>query len=158
MAARRRGSRTTTNHQGSAPRADGARLAAESSRAMTLSGTGSERNRRIARRESITAKKSMTAVTGSAYCGIAARPIPKLRRDQKIYRVAQTAHHGDDVRLAVERYLATAGDPLHSLDDALKVGHRPANQSILALHVLDSLCTVKQGTRSLHLRRSELAE
>jgi hypothetical protein len=57
-------SRTTTNAHGSAPRADGARVAASITRASRWSGTGSGRKRRIARWVAMTSKKSIESPCG----------------------------------------------------------------------------------------------
>src|SRR5206468_4147290 len=59
-------SRTTTKNHGSAPRAEGARVAAERMRRTAASGTGSGRKRRSARWVSTTVKKSSGATPAAA--------------------------------------------------------------------------------------------
>src|SRR5207247_8569627 len=66
MAARVAVSRTTTKNHGSAPRAEGARVAAERMRRTAASGTGSGRKRRSARWVSTTVKKAGGATPAAA--------------------------------------------------------------------------------------------
>ena len=63
MAARVAAARTTTKNHGSAPRAEGARVAAARIRRMAASDTGAGRKRRSARCVSTTVKKSSGAST-----------------------------------------------------------------------------------------------
>src|SRR6266550_2151160 len=63
MAARVAAARTTTKNHGSAPRAEGARVAAARIRRMAASDTGAGRKRRSARCVSTTVKKSSGAPT-----------------------------------------------------------------------------------------------
>src|SRR5437764_15309871 len=63
MAARVAAARTTTKNHGSAPRAEGARVAAARIRRMAASDTGAGRKRRSARCVSTTVKKSSRAPT-----------------------------------------------------------------------------------------------
>src|SRR5213079_1728452 len=63
MAARMAAARTTTKNHGSAPRAEGARVAAARIRRMAASDTGAGRKRRSARCVSTTVKKSSGAPT-----------------------------------------------------------------------------------------------